>query len=64
MRLCDDTLDPIERAAADEQDIGGINLDKLLMRMFAAALRRDVGRRTLQDLQKRLLHALAATHPG
>ena len=37
----------------------GIDLDKLLMRMLAAALRRDVGDRALQNLQQRLLHALA-----
>ena len=34
------------------------------MRMFPAALRRDVGNRSLQDLQQSLLYALAADIPG
>ncbi len=36
-----------------------VDLDELLMRMLASALRRDVGNRALDDLQQRLLHALA-----
>src|SRR5207342_2016825 len=48
-----------ERAAADEQDVGRVDLEELLVRMLASALRRDVGDRALEDLEQRLLHALA-----
>ena len=48
-----------EGAAADEQDVGGVDLEELLVRVLAAALRRDVGDRAFQDLQQRLLDALA-----
>src|SRR4029077_17805561 len=36
----DDLLEAREGAAADEQDVGGVDLQKLLLRMLAAALRR------------------------
>src|SRR3990172_7278062 len=55
----DDLLEPRERAAADEQDVRRVDLDELLVRVLAAALRRDAGGGALQDLQERLLHALA-----
>src|SRR5262245_16698566 len=48
-----------ERAAADEQDVGGIDLNELLMRMLSTALRRDIGDRALEDFQQGLLHAFA-----
>ena len=62
--LLDDLVEPVERAAADEEDVGRIDLDELLLRVLASALRRDVGDRTLDDLQKRLLHALAGYVAG
>ena len=55
----DGLVQPHERAATDEQDVGRINLKELLMRMLAPTLRRDVGHRALEDLQQRLLDALA-----
>src|SRR5581483_999818 len=55
----DDLLEAGERASADEQDVGGVDLDELLVRVLASALRRDRCRRALQDLEQRLLHALA-----
>ncbi len=55
----DDLLEPRERAAADEQDIGGVDLQELLLRMLASALRRHRGDRALDELEQRLLHALA-----
>ena len=58
--LLDDTLDTVECTAADKQNIGGVDLDELLMRMLASALRRYVGNRALQNFQQRLLYALAA----
>ena len=36
-----------------------VDLDKFLVRVLAPALRRDIGDRTLDNLQQRLLHALA-----
>ena len=62
--LGDDLLQPGEGAAADEQDVGGVDLEELLLRVLAAALRRDVGDRALDDLQQRLLHALARDVAG
>ena len=55
----DDLLQPVERAAADEQDVLGVDLDVFLLRMLPAALRRHRGDRALEDLEQRLLHALA-----
>ena len=37
--LGDELFEPGERAAADEQDVGGVDLQELLLRMLAAALR-------------------------
>jgi hypothetical protein len=58
-RAIDDLLEADEGAAADEQDVGRVDLQELLLRMLAAALRRHVGDRAFHDLQQRLLHALA-----
>ena len=57
--LRDDLLEAGEGAAADEQDVGGVDLQEFLLRMLAAALRRHGGDRAFHDLQQRLLHALA-----
>ena len=57
----DDLLQPVERAAADEQDVLRVDLDVFLLRMLAAALRRHGGDGALEDLEQRLLHAFAAT---
>src|SRR5207302_10970075 len=50
--------------AADEEDVGRINLDVLLLGVFAAALRRDVADRSFEHLEERLLHAFAADVAG
>ena len=55
----DDLLQAAEGAAADEQDVGGVDLQELLLRMLAAALRRHRSNRAFHDLEQRLLHALA-----
>ena len=61
--LADAPLDRLveadERAAADEQDVGRVDLEELLVRVLAAALRRHVGDRAFEDLQQRLLDAFA-----
>src|SRR6185369_9544045 len=59
----DDLLQAREGAAADEQDVGGVDLQKFLLRMLAAALRRHGRDRAFHDLQERLLHALARDVP-
>ena len=60
----DDPLEAGEGAAADEQDVGGVDLQELLLRVLAAALRRHRGDGALHDLQQRLLHALARDVAG
>src|SRR6202790_1528488 len=60
----DDLLQAGEGAAADEEDVGGVDLQELLLRMLAAALRRHGGNGAFHDLQQRLLHALARDVPG
>ena len=55
----DDLLEPGKGAAADEQDVGGVDLQELLLRVLAAALRGHRGDRAFHDLEQRLLHALA-----
>ena len=62
--LLDDLLETLEGAAADEQDVRGVDLDEVLVRVLPAALRRDVGDRALEDLQQRLLDALAGDVTG
>src|SRR4029079_14601117 len=51
-------LEADERAAADEQDVGRVDLEELLVRVLAPALRRNVGDRAFEDLQERLLGPL------
>ena len=48
-----------ERPAADEQHVRRVDREELLVRMLAAALRRHARGRSLEDLQQRLLNALA-----
>ena len=55
----DDLFEARERAAADKQDVAGVDLQEFLLRVLAAALRRHRGDRALDELQQRLLHALA-----
>src|SRR5208283_4747033 len=54
-----DALEAGKRAAADEQDVGRVDLQKFLLGMFAPALRRNACDRAFHDLKQRLLHALA-----
>src|SRR5208337_5606371 len=48
-----------EGAAADEQDVRGIDGREFLVRMLAPTLRRNVRDRAFQNLEQRLLYALA-----
>ena len=60
----DDLVEAGEGAAADEQHVGGVDLDELLVRVLAAALRRYGRGGALEDLQQRLLDALAGDVAG
>src|ERR1700683_3345726 len=51
-------LQTYEGAAADEENVGGVDRGKFLVRMLAPALRRNIGHGALKDLEQRLLHAL------
>ena len=62
--LADDAIQPRERAAADKQDIGRVDLQKFLLRVLAPALRRHRGDGALDQLQQGLLHALARDIAG
>ena len=55
----DDLVEPGERAAADEQDVRRVDREELLVRVLAPALRRHRRDRALEDLEERLLDALA-----
>ena len=50
---------PGEGAAADEQDVGRVDLQEFLLRMLAPALRRNRGGGAFHQLEQRLLDALA-----
>src|SRR5207244_2483256 len=60
----DDVLEAVERAAADEQDVRGVDLDQLLLRPVARAVRGDRGGLAFEDLEQRLLDALAGHVAG
>jgi len=62
--VADNLFQAIERAAANEQNIGGIHLDELLLGVLAAALRGNIGDGAFQDLKQCLLDALSADITG
>src|SRR6185369_4464679 len=53
----DGLVEADERAAADEENVARVDLEELLVRVLASALRRDVGHRAFEDLEQRLLDA-------
>ena len=55
----DDLVEAGERAAADEEDVRRVDREELLVRVLAPALWRHRRDGALEDLQERLLHALA-----
>ena len=54
----DDLVETGERTTTDEQDVRGVDLDELLVRVLAPALGRHRRGRAFEDLEQRLLHAL------
>ena len=59
LALFDDLRKTIKCATAYEEDILGIYLNKILIRMLSSTLRRNICNRTLENLEKRLLNALS-----
>src|ERR671910_2848515 len=57
--VLDDLFQPGEGAAHDEQHVRRVDLDELLVRVLAPTLGRHRGGGALEDLQQRLLDALA-----
>src|SRR6267378_3899574 len=62
--LLDNLFESDERSAADEQDVARIDLNKLLVRMLAPALRRHVGDGSLDEFEQRLLYPFARDVAG
>src|SRR5205823_9335303 len=62
--LLDVVFQALEGATADKEDVRRVDLEEVLVGMFAAALRRHVGHAAFDNLQKSLLHALAGNVPG
>src|SRR5205085_8080851 len=60
----DQLFDSVERAGAHEEDVGGVDLDQLLLRAVARAVGSDRGLLALEDLEQSLLHAFARHVPG
>ena len=58
--LRDRTFDTFKSAATDEEDITGVDMNKLLIRMLASSLRRYVHNRSFEHLQQALLHSFSA----
>src|SRR6202011_2730010 len=59
-----DLVQSLEGSATDEQHVGRINLDVLLLRMLPSTLRGHVCDCSFQDLQESLLHAFAGYVAG
>src|SRR6266853_269363 len=62
--LADDLLQSVECPATDEKDVGGVDLDELLVRVLSPALRGHRRDRAFDQLEQRLLHALAGYVTG
>ena len=60
----DDFFHALEGSAADEKDICGIDLEKLLMRVLSSTLGRHGSYGSLKDLKKCLLYALTGHIAG
>src|SRR6185312_799353 len=62
--LFDDLIQTLEGAATNEQDVLGIDLNEILVRMFAPTLRWNVRDSALDDLEELLLHTFARDIAG
>ena len=59
-----DLIQTFKCSTADKQNVGGIDLDQLLMGMLSSTLRWYGCNGSLQDLQKSLLYALSGYISG
>src|ERR1044071_886631 len=64
LALLNEAFQPHKSAAANKQDIPGIDPDVFLLRMFATSLRRDIAGGAFQNLQQRLLDSFAGNIAG
>ena len=55
----DEAVEANEGTTGDEKDVARINLNALLLGVFATARGRDVANRALEELEQSLLHAFA-----
>jgi len=55
----DDLVEAGERATDDEEHVRGVDLNELLVRVLAAALRGHGGHGAFKNLEQRLLYAFA-----
>ncbi len=62
--VLDDLFQAVEGAAADKEDVCGVDMDEFLLGMLASALRGNGCDSTFQNFKKRLLHALAGYVAG
>jgi len=60
----DDLIQAYECTAADEQDVGRVDLDEFLVGVLSSSLRRNVGNGPLQNLEQCLLYALSGDVAG
>ena len=56
--IADDFLEAVEGTTTNEQDVGGIDLNKVLVGMLASALRGNRCHSAFDELEQGLLHAL------
>ena len=61
---CYDFVDPFKRAADNEKNVGSVDFDVFLLRMFSATGRRNICYRSFNDFEKRLLDAFTADVAG
>ena len=58
--LCNLLFDAIKSTSTNKENVASINVNVILIRMFAASLWRNVHHRSFEQLKHSLLHALAA----
>lgn len=62
--LCDFLFDTVEGAAADEEDVVGIDVDVVLVGVLASALGGDVDDAAFEEFEHALLHTFSADVAG
>src|SRR5579875_262404 len=62
--VLDDLVEPGKGSSANEQNIGGVDLDEFLVRVLPSTLRGNRCRRSFEDLEERLLDTLARNVTG